>query len=97
MDRIVVSSESSSQTLTIDYLEPEIFEAHSVICCLLIELPEQQIPSKMELWTPHSFPLRVHITVQLCLLGFRVFHDICQSRDTFLGQRTFVFPQFVHV
>jgi hypothetical protein len=51
----------------------------------------------MELWTPHSFPLRVHIAVQLCLLGFRVFHDICQSRDTFLGQRTIVFPQFVHV
>src|ERR1700730_5874331 len=97
MDRIVVSSESSSQTLTIDYLEPEIFEAHSVICCLLIEFSEQQIPSKMELWTPHSFALRVHLAFVLCLLGFRIFHDICQSRDAFLGQRTIVLPQFVHV
>ena len=51
----------------------------------------------MELWTPHSFPLRVHIAVRLCLLGFCIFHDICQSRDAFLGQWTIVFPQFVHV
>lgn len=40
MDRVIVSSEPSSHTLTIDHLEPEIFEAHSVICCLLIEFSE---------------------------------------------------------
>jgi len=51
----------------------------------------------MELWAPHGFPLRVHITVRLCLLGFCIFHDICQSRDAFLGQWTIVFPHLVHM
>jgi hypothetical protein len=36
----IVSSEPSSHTLTIDYLKPELFEAHSVACCLLIEFSE---------------------------------------------------------
>src|SRR5438270_9257237 len=51
----------------------------------------------MEVWTPHSFPLRFHIAVRLCLLGFCIFHDICQSRDAFLGQRIIVLPQVMHV
>lgn len=81
--------------LTVDYSEPEIFEAYSIARRLLIKHMKYKAPRKMELWTPHSFPLRVLIAIRVRLLGFGVFHYVCQGRDTLPCQWATVLPQAV--
>src|SRR5438105_2923278 len=76
----------SRTALTVDYMQPEIFEAHSVLRRLLIKLTKYEGPCKMELWTPHSLSFRVPVATGAHLPGFGVFHYVCQSRDTLPGQ-----------